>query len=178
MLAALVQSSLIRLVPVGMILLALQRTIFVEIQVGGVTIQVVLAFVVAAGAVGGSERGAVAGFTLGMMYDLIEGTPLGSTAIAFTLAGVIAGLLALVTADPQWWLSAIAALIGAAAGEALVPVVRLFIGQENPWPADMLTVVPVVAIAAALLSPLFVPIARWCLRVRGSEWVAPTEELS
>ena len=70
------------------------------------------------------------------------------------------------------------ALTSSAAGEALVPVVRLFIGQENPWPADMLTVVPVVAIAAALLSPVFVPIARGCLRVRGSEWVAPTEELS
>lgn len=176
MLAALVQSSLIRLVPVGMIMLALQRTIFVDIQVGGVIVQIVLALVAAAGAVGGSERGAVAGFTLGMMYDLVEGTPLGSTAIAFTVAGVVAGLLALVTADPQWWLSMLAVLVGAAAGEAMVPVVRLFIGEENPWPADMVTVVSVVAISSALMSPLFVPIARWCLRVRGSEWVAPTEE--
>lgn len=176
MLAALVQSSLIRLVPVGMILLALQRTIFVDIQVGGVNVQVVLAFVAAAGAVGGSERGAVAGFTLGMMYDLVEGTPLGSTAIAFTVAGVVSGLLALVTADPQWWLSALAAGVGAAAGEAMVPTVRVFIGEENPWPADMATVVPIVAIASAMLSPLFVPIARWCLRLRGPEWIAPTEE--
>ncbi len=49
--------------------------------------QVVLALVAAAGASGGSERGAVAGFVLGAMFDLVEGTPLGSTAIAFTVAG-------------------------------------------------------------------------------------------
>lgn len=176
MLAALIQSSIIRLVPVGMILLALQRTIFVEIQVGGVNVQVVLAFVATAGAVGGSERGAVAGFTLGMMFDLVEGTPLGSTAIAFTVAGVVAGLLAVITADPQWWLVALATIVGAAAGEAMVPTVRLFIGEENPWPTDMATVVPIVAIAAGMFSPLFAPVARWCLRMRGPEWTAPTEE--
>jgi rod shape-determining protein MreD len=177
MLAALYQSSLIRLVPVGMVVLALQRTLCVDLQIAGVIVQLVLALVAAAGAVGGSERGAIAGFTLGMMFDLVEGTPLGSTAIAFTLGGVVAGLLALVAADPQWWLLAIFVLLGAAAGEALLPVVRLFIGERNPWPPDMATVVPVVAVSSAVVSPIFVPIARWCLRVRGSEWTAPAQEV-
>ena len=76
-----------------------------------------------AGASGGSERGAVAGFVLGVMFDLVEGTPLGSTAIAFTLGGVVAGLLALVAADPQWWLKAIFVGLGAAVGEAALPPV-------------------------------------------------------
>lgn len=177
MLAALYQSSLIRIIPVGMIVLALQRTLFVDIQIAGVIVQLVLALVAAAGAVGGSERGAITGFTLGMMFDLVEGTPLGSTAIAFTLAGVIAGLLALVAADPQWWLLAIFVFIGAAAGEALLPVVRLFIGEDNPWPPNMITVVPVVALSATVMSPIFIPIARWCLRVHDSEWTAPAQEL-
>lgn len=177
MLAALYQSSLIRIVPVGMIVIALQRTLFVDIQIGGVIVQLVLALVAAAGAVGGSERGAITGCTLGMMFDLVEGTPLGSTAIAFTLAGVIAGLLALIAADPQWWLLAIFIFFGAAAGEALLPVVRLFIGERNPWPPDMATVVPVVAVSAVVVSPIFVPVARWCLRVRGSEWTAPAQDL-
>ena len=65
MFAAFVQSSLIRLIPVGMVMLALQRTVFVDIKVSGVTVQVVLALAAAAGASGGSERGAVAGFVLG-----------------------------------------------------------------------------------------------------------------
>lgn len=175
MLAAVVRSSLIRLIPVGMVMLALQRTVFVDIKVSGVIVQVVLAFVAAAGAAGGSERGAVAGFTLGVMFDLVEGTPIGSTAIAFTLAGVVAGLLALVAADPQWWLNAIFVGFGAAVGEAMLPVVRIFVGEEDPWPSEMVKVVLIVAIAAVLLSPALVPLGRWCLRIRGPEWKAPAD---
>lgn len=175
MFAAFVQGPVIRLVPVGMILIAIQRAVFVEHTVLDVKVQLVLAFVAAAGAAGGSERGAIAGFTLGTMFDLIEGTPVGSTALPMLVAGVVAGLLALVVADPQWWLAAIFVALGAAAGEAMMPVVRLFIGESDPWPPDMATVVPVVALSSALLSPLLVPIARWCLRIKRAAWVAPEE---
>jgi rod shape-determining protein MreD len=176
MLAAILQGSLIRLIPVGMVMLALQRTVFADAKVSGVTIQVVLALVAAAGASGGSERGAVAGFVLGSMFDLVEGTPLGSTAIAYTLAGVVAGLLALFAADPHWWLKAVFVGLGAAVGEAMVPVVRLFIGEQNPWPADMLKVVVIVAVAAMLMSPALLPLSRWCLKIRGAAWTAPAEQ--
>ena len=175
MLAAIVRSSLIRLIPVGMVMLALQRTVFAEIQVSGVIVQVVLALAAAAGAAGGSERGAIAGFTLGIMFDFIDGTPVGSTAIAFTLAGAVAGLLALIAADPPWWLNAIFVGLGAAVGEAMLPVVRIFIGEEDPWPAEMVKIVAVVTIAAMAMSPLLVPLGRWCLRIRGPEWKAPAE---
>ncbi len=50
MFAAFAQGSLIRLIPVGMVMLALQRTVFVDIKVAGVTVQVVLALAAAAGA--------------------------------------------------------------------------------------------------------------------------------
>ncbi len=175
MLAAIVRSSLIRLIPVGMVMLALQRTVFAEIRVSGVIVQVVLALAAAAGAAGGSERGAVAGFTLGIMFDLVEGTPVGSTAIAFTLAGVVAGVLALIAADPQWWLNAIFVGLGAAVGEAMIPVVRIFVGEEDPWPPQMVKIVAIVAISSVILSPLLVPLGRWCLRIRGAEWKAPAE---
>ena len=175
MFAAFFQSSLIRLIPVGMVLLAIQRTVLVDIKVSGVIVQLVLAFVAAAGASGGSERGAVAGFVLGSMFDLVEGTPLGSTAIAYTVAGAVAGLLALVAADPQWWLKAIFVGLGCAAGEAMLSVIRLFIGEENPWPADMAKVIAIVAVAGALMSPVLVPLSRWCLKIRGPAWTAPAE---
>ena len=176
MIAAFLQSSLVRLIPVGVVMIALQTTLFVDVQVAGVVVQLVLALVAAAGASGGSERGAVAGFVLGSMLDLTEGTPLGSTSIAFTVAGVVAGLLALFAADPQWWLKAIFVALGAAAGEAMLPVVRLFIGDENPWPTDMVKVVAMVAIAAAVMSPVLLPLSRWCLKIRGSAWKSPVEQ--
>ncbi len=118
MLAALWQSQFIRLVPVGMVLLAIQRSLFVELTVAGVIIQIVLVMAAACGAAGGSERGAISGFILGVMYDLAEGLPIGSTAIPMVLAGACAGLLALIVADPQWWLTMVFTALGAAIGEA------------------------------------------------------------
>ena len=176
MFAAFVQSSLIRLIPVGMVMVALQRTVFVDIKISGVTVQIVLALAAAAGASGGSERGAVAGFVLGAMFDLVEGTPLGSTAIAYTIAGVVTGLLALITADRQWWLKPIFVGLGCAAGEAMLPVVRIFIGEESPWPANMPKVILIVALTGALISPALLPLSRWCLKIRGPAWTAPTEQ--
>ena len=176
MLAAIWQGPLVRLVPVGMLLLALQRSIFIEITVAGVILQVVLALAAATGAAGGSERGAMSGFVLGLMYDMLEGLPLGSTAIAMTLAGAAAGLLALIVADPQWWLAMIFTGLGAAVGEIMVPVVRLFTGATDPFEQRLALIVPVVAAGAAALSPIFVPLARWCLRIKRAEWVAPPRE--
>ena len=73
------------------------------------------------------------GFVFGIMFDLAEGTPLGSTAIAMTIAGAVAGLLALVAADPQWWLGALFVALGTAAGVLTVPLVRVFIGEDAPF---------------------------------------------
>ena len=150
MFAALVQGPLLRLIPIGIVLLSFQRTLFTEIEIAGVVIQIVLAFVVTCGAVGGSERGAIAGFVLGSIFDLIEGLPLGTAATAMTVAGVVAGLLALVTPEPSWWLVSIAALIGGAVGEIGIPTVRAFVGVADPWDPRLWRIVPIVAVGCAL----------------------------
>ena len=55
-------NPLLRLLPVGLLALSIQRVVFADTPVAGVKLQFVLALVVAAGAGGGSDRGAVAGF--------------------------------------------------------------------------------------------------------------------
>ena len=62
-------AAALRILPVGMVALAIQRQVFAEHPVADVKIQFVLALVVAAGAGGGADRGAVAGFVLGLLYD-------------------------------------------------------------------------------------------------------------
>ena len=178
MFAAFVQGPLIRVIPVGIILLALQRTIFVEIQIDGVIIQVMMATAAAAGVAGGSERGALVGFVFGVLFDLAEGTPLGSTATAMTVAGIVGGLLALIAADPQWWFAAIFTGLGTAAGALMIPVVRVFVGEPEPFQDRLAVVVPIVAVAGALMSPLLVPLARWCLRMKRPEWTQPINDPS
>ncbi len=176
MFASFVQGPLVRVIPLGLVLLALQRTIFVEIQVGGVIIQIMMAMAAAAGVAGGSERGAIVGFVFGVMFDLAEGTPLGSTATAMTLAGAVGGLLALIAADPHWWLEAIFTSLGTAVGVVMIPVTRAFIGEPAPFQGELGIVVVVVAASAAVMSPLLVPLGRWCLRMRRPEWKQPIDE--
>jgi rod shape-determining protein MreD len=172
---ALLRSSIVRIAAVGMMLLALQNTIFADMRPAGVALQMMLAFAAAAGAAGGSERGATAGFMLGLMFDLGTGGPLGSSSITMGLAGYVAGYMALINIERQWWLAAIFVAIGSAVGELGVPVVRSFIGDANVYSDRLYTVVPLVAFAAAVASPLLVPVSSWCLRLGKPEWKAPVE---
>ncbi len=175
MFAALLTSPLTRIVPIGMILLALQKTLFVELQPFGVIVQVVMAFAAAAGVAGGPERGAIAGFVLGISFDLAIGTPLGSTAIAMGLAAYVAGYADVIRIDTTWWLGAIFVALGTAVGEASVPVIRRFTGEEDAFAADLAVILPVVAVAGAALSPLFIPLARWTLGLARPEWKVPAD---
>lgn len=175
MLAALLHSPLPRLIPIGMILLALQKTLFVELQPFGVILQLLLAFAASAGAAGGSERGALAGFVLGILFDLAIGTPLGSSAISMGLAAWVAGMVHLIRIDATWWISAIFVGVGAAVGETTVPVIRRFTGEQDAFVADLWTIVPVVAASSAIMSIAFVPLARWSLSLARPEWKVPAD---
>lgn len=175
MLASLIQGPLIRLASVGLIVVALQGTLFADLRPAGVSVQVVLALAAAAGAAGGPQKGALVGFVLGLMYDLAAGTPLGSSSIAMGLGGYAAGYVTSITVDPQWWLAAIFTALGAAIGELAVPVVRTFIGEEDVFSFRLVTVVGVVAAGALVLSPALVPVGRWCLRIKRPEWKAPPQ---
>ncbi len=175
MIAALVQGPLGRLLPVAFLLLALQTTLFAEVRPAGVALQLMLGFAAAAGVAGGPERGMLAGFVCGLLFDLGAGSPLGSSSITMGLAGLVAGSVAFLNIDVHWWLAMIFVGIGAAVGEFAVPVLRLVIGETEVFTPQLLTVVPVVAAAAAIMSPALVPLGRWCLRIGRVEWKVPHE---
>lgn len=172
---AFIFGPLVRLFPVGCCLLALQRTVLSELRPFGVVMQIVLALVAAAGAGAGPERGAIAGFALGIMFDLAAGTPLGLTALVYGFAGFVAGYVLTLTPTPQWWLASIFAAIGAAVGEASIPVGKTLIGQDGWFTTRLFTIVPVVAAFALVLGPLLVPLGRWCMCVKRPKWKAIPE---
>lgn len=164
-----------RLVLVGLCFLAVQRTALTELTPFGVVLQIVLALAAAAGAGSGPERGAIAGFALGTMYDLGVGTPLGLTALVYSLAGFTAGYALTLTPSPPWWLSSLFTGIGAAVGETAVPIGKTLIGQDGWVDRRLFTIVPVVAVAALLMSPALVPLGRWCMCVKPRKWKAMME---
>ena len=176
MLAAVLTSPLTRIIPIGMILLALQKTLFIELTPFGVIVQIVMAFAAAAGAAGGPERGAVTGFTLGIMFDLAIGSPLGSSAITMGLAGSVAGWADVIRIDTTWWLAAVFVGIGTGVGELAVPIVRRFIGEPDAFVPDLAVIVPVVAVAGAIMSVVLVPLSRWALKLERPEWKLPADD--
>jgi rod shape-determining protein MreD len=174
-LGALLHSPLPRLVPIGLVLLALQKTLFVELQPFGVIIQVVMAFAASAGVAGGPERGAMVGFVMGILFDLAIGTPLGSSAISMGLAGYVAGWADVIRIDTTWWLGALFVGLGTMVGEAAVPVIRRFTGEEDAFVPELIKIIPVVGVTSAALSIALVPLARWSLGLARPEWKVPAD---
>lgn len=172
---ALLLGPFIRLVPVGLVALAIQRVIFAEHPIADVKLQFVLALVVAAGAAGGPDRGAVAGFVLGLMTDLSGSGALGLMALAFGLGGMTAGYVQSLTPDPQWWLATIFATIGAAVGELAIPIGDVVTGESGWVNRDLLVTVPIVAAGAMVLCPLLMPVGRWMMGVKRKKWKAIPE---
>jgi rod shape-determining protein MreD len=166
---------LIRLVPVGLVALAIQRVVFAAHPVFDVKLQFVLALVVAAGAGGGADRGAVAGFVLGLMYDFSGNTPLGLMALAYGLGGMTAGYVHTFTPDPQWWLASVFAAVGAAVGEVSIPLIEAITGQSGWIAQRVLVAAGVVAAFAALMCPLLMPVGRWMMGVKRKKWKAMVE---
>lgn len=175
MFAALIQGPVPRLVVVGTMLMALQQTLLVDLRPADVTVQIMLALAAATGAATGPQKGALAGFALGLMYDLRAGTPLGSSSLTMGLGGFAAGYSLSISVDPQWWLAALFTGLGAAIGEASVPALRAFVGTGHGFTDRSYLVVTVVTAAAIVLSPVLVPLGRWCMKVKRTDWskVAP-----
>jgi len=165
--------SLPRILLIGMIAMSLQRVLFAKHPIADVKLQFVLALAVAAGAAGGAERGAIAGFALGLMYDLSGNTPLGLMALCYGIGGIVAGYFHAYTPDAQWWLLSVYAFAGALVGEACVPLMEVMTGDPGWVTGRLFVQVPLVAVAAAVWCPFLAPVARWMVAVKRKKWKAP-----
>ena len=110
-----------RLIPVTLVFLAIQRTVCANYPVAGVAIQVVLALAAGAGAGAGSERGAFAGFAMGMMMGVL------------LVAGAKARYIVLIT-----FLSAAtvgAAVVSGVVNDYQINRIAVFFNQDSSDPA-------------------------------------------
>lgn len=81
----------------GIVLLAaiMQVSAASSLALLGVRPELTLLLAVAAGVAGGPDRGALVGFALGLAYDLFLQTPLGLTALVYSLVAYGAGAVQL-----------------------------------------------------------------------------------
>jgi rod shape-determining protein MreD len=146
----------------------LQRGLFSQLRVAGVSVDVFLLLTIAAGMMLGPERGAILGFFAGLTLDLLVQTPLGLSALVYCLVGYGTGRLqgTVLRANRLWPLVVVAA--SSAAAIAFYAVVAEVLGQASAVSSRLPVTMLVVAIGNVILYPLARRVVRWSWPVEPS----------
>lgn len=149
-----------RMIGVTLVALILQTTLFADLRIGGVAPEIVLAVAAIAGFVAGPNRGAIAGFWMGLAYDLILDTPIGLAALTFCLVAYAAGFAGEVAFRPNWWFASGACAVASAGGVVMLFIVSTLVGKDLVT-GSLLRLIVGVALFNALLAPAIMAVVRW-----------------
>lgn len=153
-----------RLVLLGLLFLSLQTTIFNEMRPMGVSMEVMLLLAASTGLAKGSETGAIAGFVVGLLYDMVLTTPLGLCAVVFSMVAYLAGVAHSFVHEPTWWSKILTVTVTSAVGMVLLPIAFTVTGAEGVFTTDLWQMVVAVAVFNALLALPVVWLCSWALR--------------
>src|SRR5262245_44559214 len=123
----------VRIAIIAFFVLSVQTTLCADVKPFGVTADLMLLGATATGAVGGAQRGALAGFVFGLMFDLVLTSPFGISPLVYGLAGFLAGSVHTWTSDPTWWIILLTVAAASAVGEFGLAVVGTFVGLEGQF---------------------------------------------
>lgn len=130
-----------------------------QFRIAGVSIDLLLVLAIAAGIHSGPQRGAVVGFASGLALDLLVVTPFGLGAIAYLVAGAVAGLFEAATVLAARWLTMVIAFATATVGLVTFALVGTVIGRSDLLNLHLVAVILVVGGSSAVL---VVPALRAC----------------
>ncbi len=141
--------------------LILQLSLFARFSYEGARPDLMLLLAVIAGLVAGPERGAMVGFAAGLAFDIVLSTPLGLSALVYTLVGYGVGLVGATVVRSSWWISPAVAAVGSAAGVLLYALVGEVLGQATLSGPSLTAIVVVVSAVNAVLAAPAVRVLRW-----------------
>ncbi len=139
----------------------LQRGIFAQLHVAGVSPDVLLLVAIAAGLSATPEQGAIVGFLAGLAFDFVIQGPIGLGSLAFCLTGYVAGRMQGVSVRSARWLPMVSAGFASVIGELLYVGAGQLVGQSHLLSGRVPRIVAVVALVNALLAPFAVRVLRW-----------------
>lgn len=135
-----------------------QTAVMPDMRVAGVVPDIVVLTVVAAAIQQGPEGGMLYGFGAGISMDLFLGTPLGLTALAYTIVGYVVATTSTGLLRNEWWVSPALGGLGSMAGAALFVTAGVLVGQDQLLDGRSATVVVMSGALGVPLSTLVVPI--------------------
>ncbi len=142
--------------------LLVQTTVLSQMRVWGVMPDFMLLVAVAAGITAGPVRGAVLGFTSGMLIDLFLPTPLGLSALVFTLVGYGVAVANTGVLRAAWYIPVLTAAAGSVAGVLLYALAGSVLG-ERMINGHLATIALVVGVCNGVLAPIGVKLVDWSL---------------
>lgn len=153
-----------RVALLALVALLLQVSVLDQVAVLGAHTDCFIVLVGAAGATGGSVRGAMIGFVLGLVADLTLPTPFGLSSLAFVLVGFGAGLIRSLPGDRDGRGAQAVTCIGAAAvGTLLYAALGQLVGQSGMLAREAVYAMLVVTVGALVFSLPAVRAMRWVL---------------
>ena len=142
--------------------LLLHTTVLSRIRLWGVMPDFMLLIAVAAGITAGPTRGAALGFTSGMLIDLFLPTPLGLSALVFTLVGYGVGVANTGVLRAAWYIPVLIAGAASVCGVVLYALAGSALG-ERMVDGHLATIALVVGVCNAVLAPVGVKLVDWSL---------------
>jgi rod shape-determining protein MreD len=142
--------------------LLLQTTLLARLRIFGVMPDFMLLLAVAGGITAGATRGATIGFASGMLIDLFLPTPLGLSALVFTLVGYGVGVANTGVLRSAWYIPVLTAGGASVAGVTLYALIGSVLG-ERMVDGHLVTIALVVGLTNAVLAPVAVKLVDWSL---------------
>jgi rod shape-determining protein MreD len=157
-----------RLVLLVLLILTIQRTILDGVVVhhahpdAMVLIPIVIAYLY------GPEKGAVAGFVVGLLSDLFLATPFGLTALTLTATSYYVGVIKSSTRASSWWLPGLVAAAASSVQVVFFALLGAILGQPAMLQDNLAAIVIVVAVANGLLAAPVLRAVSWATASSGA----------
>jgi rod shape-determining protein MreD len=139
----------------------LQVSFVSRLSAFGVRGDLLLLVTIAAGMAGDAEKGAIVGFCAGLTFDIVLNTPLGLSALVYTLVGYAVGAVQGSVLHSGWWVPSAVAALASAGAVVMYGLLGEALGQATLSGPPLLTILVVVAVENAILAPVAIRAMRW-----------------
>ncbi len=149
-----------KLAVIGFLTIVLQVVVVSRIEVFGARGDIVLLFAVAVGYEADADRGAVAGFSAGLVFDLLLSTPMGLSALTGCLVGWVVGTFQDAVLRTTWWIPVLGAALASAVGTVFYAALAKLFGVATVE----IGALPGIVVAVATINALLSRPMRWAVR--------------
>ncbi|MCU1345282.1 MAG: rod shape-determining protein MreD [Acidimicrobiia bacterium] len=145
------------------IVLALQLSLMPGLRLAAASGDLMLLFALTVAMVGGPERGALAGFCVGLTFDLFLTTPFGLSALTYCLGAYMIGRIQVGMLRHSALLPVFTVALGTAVTVVLYALLARVFGQAWVGWGRLWRVVLVESGFSLFFAPISLPVCRWAM---------------